>query len=199
LLSLCHCIEFLETLPATSRQNDFDLNGSGGLDNDIVPLDFPGPNLYGPEITPGDRNFTQSTLESTFVTEISGVGRPPAQPQRPQECCLFVFLDGSAYFFDDFMRKVTGFYRVMYGSVNGRPHYVARNCKNPDEYGTSCTYIWYSGYGWVVGVGKYIGQTKGVVFTREEGNCPTGLSNWRYLDQNLSWQTNGNIYVKCAS
>ena len=61
------------------------------------------------------------------------------------ECCLFVFLDGSAYYFDEFMRKVTGFYRVMYGSVNGHPHYVARNCRNPDEYGTSCTYIWYSG------------------------------------------------------
>lgn len=57
-----------------------------------------------------------------------------------------MFLDGSAYYFDEFMRKVTGFYRVMYGSVNGHPHYVARNCKNPDEYGTSCTYLWYSGY-----------------------------------------------------
>ncbi len=61
------------------------------------------------------------------------------------ECCLFVFLDGSAYYFDEFMRKVTGFYRVMYGSVNGHPHYVARNCRKPDEYGSSCTYIWYSG------------------------------------------------------
>merc|ERR1712223_1751789 len=115
------------------------------------------------------------------------------------ECCLFVFLDGSAYYFDEFMRKVSGFYRVMYGSVNGHPHYVARNCRKPDEYGTSCTYIWYSGYGWVVGVGRYIGQTKGVMFTRSEGQCPTDLDNWRYLDQDLNWQDNGNIYVKCAS
>ena len=61
------------------------------------------------------------------------------------ECCFFVFLDGPAYYFDEFMRKVTGFYRVMYGSVNGHPHYVARNCRKPDEYGSSCTYIWYSG------------------------------------------------------
>ncbi len=61
------------------------------------------------------------------------------------ECCLFIFLDGSAYYFDDFMRKLTGYYRLMYGSVNGHPHYVARNCKDPDEYGTSCTYIWFSG------------------------------------------------------
>lgn len=54
-------------------------------------------------------------------------------------------------------------------------------------------------YGWVVGVGKYIGQTKGVMFTRNTGNCPTETTDWRYLDQNLSWQDNGNIYVKCAS
>ena len=72
--------------------------------------------------------------------------------------------------------------------------YCIHQCEN-----FSWMFIFYSRYGWVVGVGKYIGQTKGVVFTREEGNCPTGLSNWRYLDQNLSWQTNGNIYVKCAS
>ena len=58
-----------------ARQNYYDLNGN--LDNnDIVPLDFPG-------ITPGDRNF--STVESTSViTEITGVGRPPQSPQRPQ-------------------------------------------------------------------------------------------------------------------
>merc|ERR1712008_311610 len=51
------------------------------------------------------------------------------RPLEIPECCLFVFLDGSAYYFDEFMRKVTGFYRVMYGSVNGHPHYVARNCQ----------------------------------------------------------------------
>merc|ERR1711971_1202624 len=121
------------------------------------------------------------------------------RPLEIPECCLFVFLDGSAYYFDEFMRKVTGFYRVMYGSVNGHPHYVARNCRKPDEYGSSCTYIWYSGYGWVVGVGRYIGQTKGVMFTRNEGQCPTDLDGWRYLDQDLTWQDNGNIYIKCAS
>ena len=27
----------------------------------------------------------------------------------------------------------------------------------------------FSRYGWVVGVGRYIGQTKGVMFTRNEG------------------------------
>jgi len=168
-----------------SRQNLY------GPELDIRPLDLPGA-----VITPGDRRLNGTDIDETTLIPISGVGRPP---QKPEECCLFVFLDGSAYYFDEFMRKVTGFYRVMYGSVNGHPHYVARNCRKPDEYGTSCTYIWYSGYGWVVGVGRYIGQTKGVIFTRNEGQCPTDLDGWRYLDQDLSWQDNGNIYIKCAS
>ena len=54
-------------------------------------------------------------------------------------------------------------------------------------------------YGWVVGVGRYIGQTKGVMFTRDEADCPTGLRGWRYLNEDLAWQDNGNIYIKCAS
>ena len=58
-------------------------------------------------------------------------------------CCLFILLDGSAYYFDDFLRGLTGFYRLMYGTVNGRPHYVARNCREPDSYGSKCTYLWY--------------------------------------------------------
>ena len=63
----------------------------------------------------------------------------------PTDCCLFIFLDGSAHYFDDFLRKLTGHYRLMYGTVNNHPHYVSRNCKNPDEYNGTCTYIWYSG------------------------------------------------------
>merc|ERR1712223_268547 len=170
-----------------SRQNLY------GPELDIRPLDLPGA-----VITPGDRRLNGTDIDEISLIPISGVGRPPI-PQKPEECCLFVFLDGSAYYFDEFMRKVTGFYRVMYGSVNRHPHYVARNCRKPDEYGTSCTYIWYSGYGWVVGVGRYIGQTKGVMFTRSDGQGPTDLDNWRYLDHDLNWQDNGNIYVKCAS
>ena len=53
-----------------------------------------------------------------------------------------MLLDGSAYYFDDFLRGLTGFYRLMYGTVNGRPHYVARNCREPDAYGPRCTYLW---------------------------------------------------------
>ena len=54
-------------------------------------------------------------------------------------------------------------------------------------------------YGWVVGVGKYIGQTKGVMFTRNTNACPSGTSKWRYLNADLEWQENGNIYIRCAS
>ncbi len=89
------------------------------------------------------------------------------------ECCLFVFFDGSAYYFDDYLRLLTGPYRLMYGTVNGRPHYVARGCKEPDLYGPNCSYVWYSGYGWIIGIGTYIGQTKGVIYTRGDGPCPT--------------------------
>lgn len=66
------------SLPATSRQNFFDLNGSGGPEVDIVPLDFPG-------ISPGDRNFTStsSSTSSAALVTISGVGRPTV-PQKPQ-------------------------------------------------------------------------------------------------------------------
>ena len=51
----------------------------------------------------------------------------------------------------------------------------------------------YSGFGWVVGVGKYIGKTKGVVYTRQETVCPTEVNGqtWRYLDKNLEWKDNG--------
>merc|ERR1711953_29370 len=183
------------------RDNYFDLNS--GNPNDVAPLDFPGPAF---DVTPAGlrqsgANLNEPSTPNDTAVEISGVGRPPNPPTtfKPQDCCLFVFLDGSAYYFDDFMRKVTGFYRLMYGSVNGRPHYVARNCGDPDRYGTNCTYIWYSGYGWVVGVGKYIGQTKGVMFTRNTNACPSGTSKWRYLNADLEWQENGNIYIRCAS
>ena len=54
-------------------------------------------------------------------------------------------------------------------------------------------------HGWVVGVGRYIGQTSGVIYTAEGGNCPAGLRGWHYLDLNLHWQNNGNIAVHCAA
>jgi hypothetical protein len=33
----------------------------------------------------------------------------------------------------------------MSGSVNGHPHYVNRNCRDPQMYGSECGYIWNSG------------------------------------------------------
>ena len=146
------------------------------------------------------------------------------------DCCLFIFLDGSAFYLDDFLEKLTGFYRLMAGTVNGYPHFVARACRNPNNYGASCSYIWYSGYvfdsittfrtcilvfhivklslnshihfsrfGWVVGVGRYIGQTKGVMYTQNKSFCPTNIGIWRYLNQDLQWNDNGDISVTCAS
>ena len=41
-----------------------------------------------------------------------------------QDCCLFLFLDGSAYYLDDFMRQRTGEYQLQPGKVNGFPHYA---------------------------------------------------------------------------
>ena len=96
---------------------------------------------------------------------------------------------------------LTGYYRLMYGTVNGHPHYVARGCKEADQYGPNCSYIWHSGYGWIVGIGTYIGQTKGVIYTRSHGACPSdyGSSRWRYLNSDMEWRDNGNIYIECAS
>ena len=56
-----------------------------------------------------------------------------------------MFFDGSAYYFDDYLRMLTGPYRLMYGTVNGHPHYVARGCKEAELYGPNCSYIWNSG------------------------------------------------------
>ena len=63
----------------------------------------------------------------------------------PSDCCLFIFFDGSAFYFDDYMRMLTGPYRLMYGTVNGHPHYVARGCREANLYGPKCSYIWNSG------------------------------------------------------
>ena len=41
-----------------------------------------------------------------------------------QDCCLFLFLDGSSYYFDDFLRQRTGDYQLQPGRVNGFPHYA---------------------------------------------------------------------------
>ena len=91
----------------------------------------------------------------------------------------------------------------------------------PDLYGPNCSYIWNSGYGWIIGIGTYIGQTKGVIYTRSHGPCPTqertagyisfyyyfvGIRmlksanfRWRYLNKDLHWKDNGNIILECAS
>ena len=67
----------------------------------------------------------------------------------------------------------------------------------------------------MVGDGRYIGQTKGkyflmmkhmmrlsmsgIMYSETASDCPTGLSDWRYLDSELGWRDNGRISVTCAS
>ena len=60
-------------------------------------------------------------------------------------------------------------------------------------------YIHFSRFGWVVGVGRYIGQMKGVMYTQNKSFCPTNIGIWRYLNQDLQWKDNGDISVTCAS
>ena len=60
-------------------------------------------------------------------------------------------------------------------------------------------YINFIRFGWVVGVGRYIGQTKGVMYTQNKSFCPTNIGIWRYLNQDLQWKDNGDISVTCAS
>jgi len=116
-----------------------------------------------------------------------------------QDCCLFLFLDGSAYYLDDFLRQRTGEYQLQPGRVNGFPHYASRKCRVPSRYSSSCTYIWSHNGRWVLGDGRYIGQTKGVMYTESSSDCPTGLQEWRYLDSDLGWRDDGKISVTCAA
>jgi hypothetical protein len=49
-------------------------------------------------------------------------------------------------------------------------------------------------------VGTFIGDTKGVVYTRSDMRCPSGQGGqWRYLDRDLEWREDGNIVVTCNS
>lgn len=116
-----------------------------------------------------------------------------------QDCCLFLFLDGSAHYFDTFLKERTGEYQLQPGKVNGRPHYANRECQIPGRYGSSCFYVWFSNGRWVAGEGRYIGDSKGVMYTSEESDCPTDLAGWRYLDSDLSWRSDGRITVHCAA
>ena len=54
---------------------------------------------------------------------------------QQQECCLFVFLDGSAHFFDDFL-KVDFFFTVLW-------EYLIKNMFNSYEFSKLYKYIFY--------------------------------------------------------
>ena len=65
------------------------------------------------------RNISTRQVDS-FLTE-SEIG---SLSLIQQDCCLFLFLDGSSFYFDDFMKARTGEYQLQPGRVNGLPHYA---------------------------------------------------------------------------
>ena len=62
-----------------------------------------------------DGNFDSFLLQEVDLGSVAIV---------QQDCCLFIFLDGSAYYLDDFLRQRTGEYQLQPGRVNGFPHYA---------------------------------------------------------------------------
>jgi len=151
------------------------------------------------DTVPEERLRDAFTDEDGFETFLLGEVDLGTVAIVQQDCCLFLFLDGSAYHFDDFLRQRTGDYQLQPGRVNGFPHYASRKCRVPSRYSSSCTYIWSHNGRWVVGDGRYIGQTKGVMYSETPSDCPTGLSDWKYLDEDLGWRDNGRITLTCSA
>jgi len=125
----------------------------------------------------------------------------PVEKKVEEECCLFLFLDGSAHYFDTFLKVYTGQYQLQTEKVNGHPYYSNRECSSgPGTFSATCQYIWRSGGRWIVGEGRYVGQNKGVMYTSEDGRCPHGLLGWRYLDSDMNWRDKrGKISLECTS
>jgi len=116
---------------------------------------------------------------------------------KNRECCVFIFLDGSAHFFDTFLRQKTGTYTLQPGTINEHPHYANKACSLQGRYTSECTYIWKSKGAWIIGDGTSIGETRGVMFGTGAGTCPVGVQTWKYLDSDLSWRDNGKISLDC--
>ncbi len=53
----------------------------------------------------------------------------------------------------------------------------------------------------MIGVGSFVGDTKGAVYTESESRCPSHVvdNSWRYLGEDLEWKDNGNIAVTCVA
>jgi len=120
---------------------------------------------------------------------------------KNRECCVFIFLDGSAHFFDTFLRQKTGTYTLQPGTINDRPHYANKACSLQGRYTSECTYIWKSKGAWIIGDGTSIGETRGVMFGTGTGagTCPMGVTSWKYLDSDLTWKDNGKISLECMA
>ena len=68
----------------------------------------------------GSSNSGENDLDDFLLTSVDLGSLTVVQ----QDCCLFIFLDGSAHFLDDFMREKTGEYQLQPGRINGFPHYA---------------------------------------------------------------------------
>ena len=39
----------------------------------------------------------------------------------------------------------------------------------------------------------------GVMYSETPSDCPTGLNDWKYLDEDLGWRDNGKITLTCSA
>ena len=118
--------------------------------NDTIPQErIQDISLLEEDLNHRHRNISIRQVDS-FLTE-SEIG---SLSLIQQDCCLFLFLDGSSFYFDDFMKARTGEYQLQPGRVNGLPHYAkyviqrvnnflqtklfSRDCLVPGRYTSSC-------------------------------------------------------------
>merc|ERR1711973_658314 len=78
--------------------------------------------------------------------------------RRGADCCVFLFLDGSAHYFDSFLREKTGTYTLQPGTINDYPHYANKECSLRGRYTADCTYIWKTNGAWIIGDGTSVGE-----------------------------------------
>merc|ERR1711973_657640 len=78
--------------------------------------------------------------------------------KRRSDCCVFLFLDGSAHYFDSFLREKTGTYTLQPGTINDYPHYANKECSLRGRYTADCTYIWKTNGAWIIGDGTSVGE-----------------------------------------
>jgi len=199
--------------PYLYKYNSFS-NSGRSAQIDYVPsansieADFTSSSTRSREIESGESRGKERSLLSIEALSADGVRRASRKSARQvdedsylmnKDCCVFVFLDGSAHFFDAFLRQKTGTYTLQPGTINGHPHYASKTCSLQGRYTSECTYIWRSKGAWIIGDGTSIGETRGVMFGTGAGSCPIGVQNWKFLDEDLNWNSEGKISLECMS